>query len=448
MRPRPVLRVVALASLLGCALEPRDLAAFRDTAEGPAKLRAVLGDERRPTALRAEAALTLLDLDRADVDGRSLLLDAFAALPPASRGVLAPTVEQGLHARLRTADGALPTTRAVRAKDVGVQLLPLLDAPARQRLGTRLMRWMSADVDHRGDAGTFTPEQLAESLGTESAVPTAEGLRPDVSPEALTRLLAVVAAHGDGAARAAAGARLVEIERAYRARPDRAALVVARVLPALGSFADTEAARARLVAIADDPGLPGSERELALTLLAGSATPAELPRLARVALDPDAALGLREQALARIGETGAPEALPSLLALAALRKERSLRQRAAELTIEIGGERSLWPLLRALPGEWNVTYARDELEAYAARVQRLRATSYLTVLLGKRLYGPAWWGRVIAVRWFAQAPDRYDASRRLRQHVDDTQEVLGEGWPEKWTVGREAQSALRVLAAR
>ena len=436
------------AALCSCGLETGDLDAFRDTASGPEKLRAVLGDDSRPAPLRAEAALRLLDLERRDVDGRALLFEALTTLTPVSREALVPTFERGLGDRLATPEGRPPSPRAIRAKDVGVRLLPLLDPPARARLGARLLRWMSADPEHRADAGVFSPERLAAQLGSASADPTSEGLRPAISPQALGRLLNLVAAHADERMREQAAQRLVAVEQSYRREPAHASDVVTHALPALGRFVDTDAARTRLVAVATDASLLPSERALALRLLAGRATRADLRALSGLCLDEGAPPELRELALARIGETRAREALPTLLALATTRASRALRQLAAELTIEIGGERSLAPLMRALPSHWNVAYARDELDAYAKRVQDLRPTGYLTALLGKRLYGTLWWNRVLAIRYFAQAQDQVDATRRLRQLADDTQEIVGDGWPDKWTVGREAQLALRALAGR
>ena len=50
----------ALSFTSGCALDAHDLDAFRTTASGPDKLKALVEDPSRPADLRAEAALRLL----------------------------------------------------------------------------------------------------------------------------------------------------------------------------------------------------------------------------------------------------------------------------------------------------------------------------------------------------------------------------------------------------
>lgn len=439
--------MLALSSL-GCQLDHRDLDAFRTTATGPAKLRAVLADRTRPPSLRGEAALRLLDLDRDDVDGRALLFEALSALDLGSRRDIVPSFEHGLAARMQTPYGALPAPAAVRAKDAGVRFLSLADPLDRARIGETLLRWISDDPERRADSGAFSLEYVARQLGRAGAPASATGLKPELAPTALARLVSTVEQYADGETRSRAGTQLAEIEQTYRQTPARGPDLVAHVLPALGRFADTEVARARLVALASDPALGLEERTLALGLLEDRAQPADLPALGGIACDDGAALPLREAALARITEVRSPESLPILLTLAASRAHRSLRQPAAELAIEIGGERTLPALFRVLPSHWNVTYARSELSAYAERVERLRATSYLVTLLGKKLYSPFWWSRVIAIRYFAHRAEPHDAARRLRQQIDEKQEIVGADWPAKWTVGREAQLALRMMAAR
>jgi HEAT repeat protein len=223
--------------------------------------------------------------------------------------------------------------------------------------------------------------------------------------------------------------------------------LIAHALPALGRLIDTDAARTRLVTIAADPSVALAERALALSLLEKHVTATDIAALATLLLDDAQPLELREQALKRIGETHAKEALPTLLSLVPLR-QRSLRQPATELAVELGGERTLPAIFRALPSHWNVNYAKSELEAYAARVERLPQSGYLVALLGGKLYSIFWWNRVIALRYFANRADPVEATWRLRLQLDDKQEIIGEGWPPKWTVGREATAALRTLAAR
>lgn len=449
-RPTRGLRVaVALGgcALASCALETRDLDAFRETAHGPQKLSAVLHDGSRPTALRAEAALRLLDLERADADGRALLVEGLSQLDASARRALVPTFERGLAARMQTAEGSPPSELSVRAKDVGVRILPLLDPPARAALGASILRWVGADLDRRADCGEFSLETITERVGAASAAPSAESLRPNLGPKSLRRLTDAVAKHADPATRANAAAKVIAVEQAYRSSPVREKDLADYALPALGRFVDTDQARDRLLAIAIDPSIALTQRQLALTLTAEHVTARDVPALEKLALDESAPLELRLTAITQLGQTQAAAALQPLLTLTA-HHTRALRQPAVELAIELGGERTLPEVFAALPQTWKVSYAKSEIEAYVARASKLPASNNMVTFMGRKLFAYFWWQNVIAARYLAQCATLVEATWRLKLHVDDSKEVLGDGWPPAWTVGREVALGLKTLAER
>lgn len=430
-----------------CALDARDLDAFRHTAAGPEKLHAVLHDASRPTSLRAEAALRLLDLERADVDGRKLLFASLETLTPIDRGELAPTLERGLTVRMQTAHGEAPTAQAVLAKDSAVRLLPLLDEPARGRLGRTVLRWVGADLDRRADVGEFALEAITARVGAASAEPSAESLTPTLSPKSFARLTDTVAKYADPSTRTAAAAKIVAVEQAYRKAENQQTALAEYALPALGRFVDTEGARARLVSIAADTHIELAQRSLALELVRGHVQNEDVAALSSIALDDGAPLELRLRALDRVGDTRAREALPGLLTLVASRS-RELRQPAGQLAIAIGGERSVSDVLNALPQHWNVNYAKSEIEAYVAAISALPTTSFLVTTMGRKLYAYNWWPRVIAIRYLAGRASVVEATWRLKLHVDDPKEIVGDEWPPAWSVGREVQNGLKQLASR
>ncbi|MEY4510557.1 MAG: hypothetical protein RLZZ450_2679 [Pseudomonadota bacterium] len=437
--------VVLAAS--ACALDARDLDAFRHTAAGPEKLHAVLHDASRPTSLRAEAALRLLDLERADVDGRKLLFASLEALSPADRGQLAPTLERGLSVRMSTARGEPPTPRAVLAKDSAARLLPLLDEPERGTLGRAVLRWVGADLDRRADVGAFALEAITARVGAASAEPSAESLSAELSPKSFARLTDTVAKYADPSTRSAAAAKIVAVEQAYRSTPNHETALAEYALPALGRFVDTEGARARLVSIAADARIELAQRSLALELVRAHVRTEDVEALSTIVLDESAPLELRLRALERVGETGAREALPCLLTLITSRS-RELRQPAGQLAIAIGGERSVSDVLNALPQHWNVNYPKSEIEAYVAAIQALPSSSFLVTTLGRKLYAYNWWPRVIAIRYLAGRASVIEATWRLKLHADDPKEIVGDEWPPAWTVGREVQNGLKQLASR
>ncbi|HEY6881421.1 MAG TPA: hypothetical protein VI299_25525, partial [Polyangiales bacterium] len=198
-----------------CTLDVRDLDAFRETARGPEKLSALVHDPSRPSALRAEAALRLLDLERPELDGRALLLEGLKELREQERAALMPTLERGLGERMRTPQGVVPDARAVRAKDIAVHLLPMLPVPSRAALGASVVRWIGEDVDRRADVGEFSLEAVTAEVGVASAAPSADSLRDDLQLKSLARLTDNVLRYGDKDTRARAATKLVDVERHY-----------------------------------------------------------------------------------------------------------------------------------------------------------------------------------------------------------------------------------------
>jgi hypothetical protein len=139
--------------------------------------------------------------------------------------------------------------------------------------------------------------------------------------------------------------------------------------------------------------------------------------------------------------------LPSLLILTSDHLHAGLRQKAAELLLEIGGPQSLQAFFRALPRQWNMNFAKSEIDAYSERVSRFPADIALLLLLGEKVHSVFWWNRVIALRYFAVRGVAEDAWR-IRQHLRDQQLIRGEGWPADYTVGHEAEGALAIAMER
>ncbi|HEX5658212.1 MAG TPA: hypothetical protein VFX59_13500 [Polyangiales bacterium] len=438
--------LVAL-TLSACTLDARDLDAFRETARGPEKLSALVHDPSRPSALRAEAALRLLDLERPELDGRALLLDGLKSLDEGERAALVPTLEHGLTERMETPADAAPAPRAVRAKDVAVRLLPMFPPAQRAALGANVVRWIGVDVERRADVGEFSLEQVTAQVGAASAGPSADSLRTDLQLKSLSRLTDNVLRYGDRETRAKAAAKLVEVERAYRGQPDKRASLESYALPALGQLVDTEAARQRLVAIACDPRLELGERERAFDLLQGHVSATDVPVLAQTALDDSAAFSLRTRALARLGDTQSPDALKPLLALVGARN-RTLREPAFSYALTVGGERAVTDLLAALPQHWNVSYAKDEIDGYSEQLGKLPPTSYLVTTLGRKTYAYFWWQRVLGIRYIARNAPVVEAKWRLKLHENDTKEIAGDGWPGGWTIAREVAAGLAQVDKR
>jgi hypothetical protein len=463
--------------LSACSLDERDLQAFQTTATGPEKLRAILLDSKRPSRLRADAALNLLDLERPDLNGREALFIDLRRLSSQARNEIVPSFQAGLVTRMLTGRNHEPSPSALRAKDAGVELLPLLGERERGELGSELLSWMVDDLDLRADQGVYSLEAVAERMGAHSAPVLVQSLSAEHTPRNLQRLVQIIDARADASTRASAAARLVAVEGEWRTPRQRrvienqlrhegafapntdSSLVDAqiearredalekRLLPALGRFADQPAARTRLLGIAEQGSFDLAERTLAFAKLEGHVEPGHLPVLLKLALDDKTPVALRELAITRAGESRSRELLPSLLILTSDPLHAALRQKAAELLLEIGGPQSLQAFFRALPRQWNQNFAKSEIDAYSERVSHYPAELSLLLLLGEKMHSVFWWNRVIALRYFAARGTAEDAWR-IRQHLGDLIPITGEGWPTEYTVGNEAEAALAIALER
>ncbi len=434
--------------LAACTLESHDLAAFQLSASGPEKLCAVLGESGRPPALRAEAALALLDLTRADVDGRSLLFSELTRLDSAGKRAILPSFTHGLSARMRTELGKDPSPDALRAKDVATKVLPLLDSAERAQLGNELLAFIAADVPRRADRGELTLEQIARSIGPASAQALTSALSEKHDSDSLARLSAMIDQNAQGYERTRAGKRMVELELSFRANaPGHDLRGRQRVLSSLGRFADQPEVRARLLGIAASDRIAQEERAAALELLAGHVSEAELKPLLALAQTEGAPEELRVAALARAGETKSKAALATYLILLTDRNHHALRRLAGELSLTQGGSEAASSFFRNLPTSWGMTYDKAEIDAYAEPLSKLPPELPLILLLGQKIHSSFWWNRVLALRYFATRGTAEDVWR-IRQHVYDFLPITGVGYPQGHTVGLEAESALAMASER
>lgn len=390
-------------------------------------------------ALRTRAAMLLLDLDRHNLHGPDELQRELSSLTSDSLARLALPLSRALLARMQTAVGEAPSSRALRAKDAAEGALSLLAPKQRVVLGDMLIRWMVSDVARRADAGKASLEALSAKLGAEAGEALLEGLTSDVPLPDVLRVSDLLDRHATPALRERSAARLLDIARHLR--------TPAGLLPALGRFSDQAGVRELLVATARDKSRSVPDRAQALTLLSHHATESELLPLLGLALDEQEHLALRELAVMRAGETGSGEALPGLLILVGDRSHARLRTLAGEQVLELGGPKMLASFFRALPRGWDVPYAREEIDAYSKHIHRFTPDIALLMLLGEKLHSSLWWPRVLALRYFA-AQGSFEDLWRIRKHEGDTAPILGEGWPRGYTVGQEATVCVNALNER
>lgn len=440
-----MLSLVSVLVLSACTLDSRDLAAFQHSASGPEKLRAILHSSDRQGPLRAEAALRLLDLPRSDIDGQALLFLELNRLDAPGKRAILPTFKDGLSLRMRTPRGEAPSATAIRAKDAGARLLPLLDTEERTLLGGELLRFLAEDAPRRADKGELSIERIADKVGTDSAKALIDALSERTDARSLARLTAIIDGHADLTQRSRAAQRLSELEKAYRARPDTdgtlSTELVTFVLPALGRFADQASARQRLLTLASSDATALPQRRQALELLAQRCAEDEAGPLLALAQNEAAPAELRVLAMSRAGETKSPKALPVFLILLTDRKNHALRRRAGELSLALGGTEAALSFFRNLPTGWGMSYDKPEVDAYTEQLVKLPPDTSLLLLLGEKIHSSFWWNRVMALRYFASRGTAEDVWR-IRMHVHDILPIIAAGYPRGHTVGLEAETAL------
>jgi hypothetical protein len=442
------LSFILCSALCACSLDSRDLQAFQLSASGPEKLCAVLGASQRAAPLRAEAALALLDLTRADVDGRSLLFSELTRLDAAGKRAILPSFKSGLSERMKTEEGQDPSADALRAKDAGTKLLPLLDSSERTALGAELLAFIALDVPRRADRGELTLEQIAHSVGPASAQALTMALSEKHDSDSLARLSAIIDQYAQGYERARAGQRMVALELSFRANaPGADSRGRQRVLASLGRFADQSEVRTRLLGIAASDRIAQDERVQALELLQGHVGEAEIKPLLALAQAESAPPELRVLALSRVGETKSKTALPAFLILLTDRNHHALRRLAGELSLGVGGSEAVGSFFRNLPTGWGISYEKAEIDSYVEPLSKLPPDVSLLMLLGEKIHSSFWWNRVLALRYFAQRGTAEDVWR-IRQHVHDILPITGAGYPQGHTVGLEAESALALAIER
>lgn len=487
----PLLRLTLAALALaasGCELSASDLTAYSRTAAGPAKIRVVIEEGKYADELRAEAVVTLLDLERDDVDGKALAFESLERVEPEAREEILLALLSLLGPRIAQ-DSPLSPEVQVQSKDALTRLALMSERDAvRSRYGALLIEWYARDLGRRARAGRRMLSPLVDELGPLAAAPLTQALQARGQAGDVRHLASLLSAVARGEDRERAAERLLEIETRWRsdgrlallqselaerspelrdepaggdeaeaqgesllrvrAEAQRQAELEQALLPALGWFADTAAVSQRLLAIAQSRGkLPETQREMALTLLTGHTSEDQVGALLALASDYDERPALRELALERAAEHAGSQALPQLLAIMSNRKQQALRQRAAELVLEIGGGGALNAFFRAMPKAWALDFSRSELEAYAERMAAIEPEPHIMHYLGGKMHSPYWWARVLAMRYYAQRAQG-DELWRIRQHLHDYTQVRGSEFPDGYTIGQEAQAAVAMALRR
>ncbi|KPK15266.1 MAG: hypothetical protein AMJ62_09895 [Myxococcales bacterium SG8_38] len=491
-----------------CKVDSDDVQEWKGTVKGPARLTAVIRSDRYSPELRTEAAMAMVEMDRSDVDGVTLLrksLDDLQTEDPRAGQAIVTGMIPRLKALLATEpepeSGGLDPVQ-VRAKDAAYMVIPYARTEDRDPLVRSVVGWYSVDFEGRSLAGDYSAEQVTRALGAEAAEMLVDTLDEKMTPQAMIKIAEIIAEDGNEATKKRAADRLIEIERRMEKpafvswlgeqirasvkasgeeldpqRIDALALynrenyVNQGALAAMHHLGGQEAVATRLLRIADTKPGPNdpeawverlsTRRATALKALEGHVGRVHLNRLLAIALDPSNPIEVRDYAFDRVGDIQSADAIPRLWPLvervgcgggtcaAAQKLDKRLRWRAGELVLSLSGPSMISPFSQRLPAVPGIEYEPEELEGYATRMSQMTPPPTSAVL--GLLDSQQWWNRVVALRYLERRGGEADIPAMKRLVSDETQ-VSGQGWselnPPVKTVGQVAQAAIEALRTR
>lgn len=504
--------LAALALASACKVTTADLEHWKRTQLGPDKLAAVVASPRYTAELRSTALVALATMDRTDVQPVDAFKTTLARLVRAndpSFGAIVEAAVPQLESEMRggerpTQAGQPPSDQQSNAKDAAFLLSQRATGAARTRLQRSVMGWFAADFAQRSGAGRHGIDEVTRAYGAPSAALLLPALDAKLDRDAMAKIANIVATVGDDATKRTAGERLIAIEREMEGAPffewvtgevrramsvagatppearivgtatlTREGLLTGGAITGMKALARVPAVATRLLEIASakpnttttPPPPPAlivllqQRRAEALAALAEAVNASHVTALLAIALDAANPGNVREGAFDRLADTHSTAAIAPLWPVvgnpatagdaAAQREARTLRARAAELVLQVGGAASLADLYAHLPQDPATIFEPAELEGYAGRLASM--TPPPSAAVRRDLTSSVWWRRVIAIHFVAKSGDASDVAT-LTRLSSDAMPTVGSAWasrtPPMNTVGKVAGVALESLRER
>jgi HEAT repeat protein len=426
------LSLLLLATVPACQATHEQIETWKGTQKGPGKLREVVQDGSADPGLRALAYAALVEIGM----GGDAQKD-FATATPAHKSQIAHAAIDPLTQLLGKSVGdAGPTTPVQRAaKDALFELRADASEADRTQIDQVLLKWTTADLSARATLGGESSEKILRAIGP-AAVPA---LLPLVKggPD-LILAARLVGELGDGAAKKAATAPLIELARRG---PGGTKSVPEPVLHALGLVGGPEAT-AFLLQLANEAG--SDTRSKALYALAqgklSGGDDKALDGALAIASDPKAPGQVREAAFG-VAEKLGPAAVGGLVKLLADHDE-TVRWRAVEAAVKAGGAEGIGRVLPNLPEDRPIK--SEDLDSYVVHDLGLLGKTAVPQLLAAAKTGPAL-GRIAAIRAVARVGGSTDAGAMEALSSDA---ATSKALTPSTTVGAEAAKAKTVLSKK
>jgi hypothetical protein len=413
-----------LALAAGCAKPTSEnIQLWKTTQKGPERLHEALADRSVTPRLRAEAAVALVDIGRADeVDV------VLAQVAPDERAEILKTL--------------IPTDE-VAMKD------PAPDKSLTARDALFSIRGYAAHEEQKGIDGALLPaiandlrtghlrngrhsiEKVLTAIGPESGKMLADVLGDPVPSYPLTAdLLGKV---GDEAARNAGATALIARAQRERAKDKVLAPAMWRAIGAIGGPVAMKYLEERALATDKD------EAAMAVRALGQRRDAAVLPFALKVAADGKADKLIRDEMFGVIEGIGGLDARKGLLAIISSDREELVRYRAFEVVLSTSKAEGIIPALDAFPA--GAAYKKVDVDDLLVRlIEKLGAPARPVLLQALDSRAPL--TRMTAVMALEQVGGAADAAALTKVASDSTSL---KGFPAGDTIGKQASRVAEAL---
>lgn len=413
----------------GCSKPTSDsIQLWKTTEKGPEKLHDALADHGVAPKLRAEAAVAMVDIGRAEEVDKVIV-----GLPADDRAEIAKTLIPGYEAAIAAQGPAGASEKGLVYRDALFSLRQSVPAEDQTRIDAILLPALDNDLKAgKLRQGRHSLDKMLTAIGSESSVMLVRVLGSDAPFHQAAELLAKV---GDEAARdkgaAALIARVPKLKTTEK-RPDL-------VYKAIGTLGGPNAVKF----LQDKIGGGDKEEALMATRALGERRdPAVLPFALKVAADPKADKTLRDEMFGVVESIGGLDAEKGLVGIISSDKDEIVRYRAFESILEARKAEGIQPGLEAFPA--SAVYKKvdvDDLLVKLIEKQGASARPALVKTLGSR--APlARMTAAMALEQVGRAPD----APALDKVAGDSAPV--KGFPAGETVGKQAARAAEAVKKR
>jgi hypothetical protein len=396
---------------------------WKGTEKGPRKLESALANGSVAPKLRAEAALALVDIGKAETTEQTL-----AGLPPADRAAVAAELVP-LYAKV------VQTGSVVQARDARdglFTLRPQVGPAEQEKIDAVLLPALSRELRAgRVAGGRHSIERILEAMGPKSAPMLLAILEDPAAPYmGVVDLLAKVE---DPAAREQAGQILVRRAAGMPSIPPQ----LWRSLGMLGGKAATD--------FLQEKAEKGHERDAVLASQAmqqGPRNPALVSFAMRMAGDQRANKAVRDEMFGLLEYVGTPEAADGALRIIASDPDPVVRYRAYETAVAIGKEGVIPAALETFP--LAASYKREDVVDFLVKdIQKVGVAARPAII--KSLTSKSPLARMTALLAFEAVGTSADAPEVAKLESD---RASVRGFPAGATVGREAARIAGILQTR